>query len=111
VWVTAGAVFDAIVDLRARSRTYGHWFGCRLDARNFRRIYIPRGFAHGYMTLEPGTEFQYKVDAFYAPEADSGICWNDPDIGVAWPACAAGPLLSAKDRRLPAWKDFRTPFI
>lgn len=111
VWVTAGAAFDVIVDLRASSATYGKWFGRRLDARNFQRLYIPRGFAHGYVTLEPGTEFQYKVDNLYASEADSGILWNDPDIGVAWPDCADISTLSAKDRRLPAWKHFRTPFV
>jgi len=108
VWVTRGAVFDVAVDLRAASATYGKWFGCRLDAENFLRLYIPRGFAHGYMTLEPGTEFQYKVDAPYTPRADSGIRWNDPDLAVTWPEL--DPILSPKDRTLQLWRDFQTPF-
>lgn len=108
VWVTRGAVFDVAVDLRASSPTHGKWFGCRLDAENFARLYIPRGFAHGYMTLEPDTEFQYKVDAPYAPQSDSGIRWNDPDLAVAWPDCV--PILSSKDQALPLWRDFQTPF-
>lgn len=108
VWVTAGAVFDVVVDLRAGSATYGKWFGYRLDARDCARLFIPRGFAHGYMTLEPGTEFQYKVDAPYSPEHDGGVRWNDPDLGVAWPDME--PVLSAKDQTLPLWQAFRTPF-
>ena len=108
VWVTRGAVFDVAVDLRASSSTFGRWFGCRLDTENFMRLYIPRGFAHGYMTLEPGTEFQYKVDAPYMPEADRGIRWNDPDLAVAWPDRI--PILSSKDQTLPLWRNFRTPF-
>ena len=108
VWVTRGAVFDVAVDLRAASPTYGKWFGCRLDEDNFMRLYIPRGFAHGYMTLEPGTEFQYKVDAPYAPQADGGLRWNDPDLAVAWPDMS--PILSLKDQALPLWREFQTPF-
>ena len=108
VWVTRGAVFDVVLDLRASSPTYGKWFGCRLDAENFMRLYIPQGFAHGYMTLEPNTEFQYKVDALYAPRSESGIRWNDSDLAVAWPDFV--PIMSPKDQALPLWRDFQTPF-
>lgn len=111
VWVTRGSVFDVAVDLRAGSPTYGKWYGCELSERNFARLFVPRGFAHGYMTLEPGTEFQYKVDAYYSPERDAGIAWDDPDLGITWPDIApALPILSDKDRRLPRLRDFQSPF-
>jgi len=108
VWVTAGSVYDVAVDLRAGSPTYGKWYAVTLSASNFRRLLVPRGFAHGYMTLEPGTEFQYKVDAYYAPELDAGIIWNDPDLAIPWPDIP--PVLSDKDTALPRLRDFRTPF-
>ncbi len=108
VWVSRGAVYDVAVDVRNGSPTYGKWFGCRLDERNRKRLFVPHGFAHGYMTLEPGTEFQYKVDNFYSPEHDGGLRWNDPDLGIAWPDLE--PVLSAKDKELPLFRDFRSPF-
>jgi len=108
VWVTRGAVFDVAVDLRTNSPTYGKSFSCRLDAENCQRLFVPRGFAHGYMTLEPGTEFQYKVDNVYSPSHDSGILWNDPALGIEWPGL--DPVLSAKDKILPRLADFNSPF-
>ena len=108
VWVTRGAVYDVAVDMRADSSTYGQWFSCRLDERNRKRLFVPHGFAHGYMTLEPGTEFQYKVDNFYSPEHDGGIRWNDPDLYISWPD--QQPILSAKDTVLPFLRDFVSPF-
>ncbi len=108
VWVTAGAVCDVVVDIRAGSPTYGRWFKIELSACNFKRLFIPKGFAHGYQTLEPNTEFQYKVDAFYSPEHDAGIAWNDPDLDIDWPE--ADPVLSDKDVNLPTWSDFSSPF-
>lgn len=108
VWVTRGAVYDVAVDLRKGSPTFGHWFGCTLTADNFQRLFVPRGFAHGYMTLEPGTEFQYKVDAYYAPQHDRGIAWDDPDLGITWPDIA--PVLSDRDRTHPRLADFDSPF-
>ena len=108
VWVTRGAVYDVAVDLRASSPTFGSWFGVELTAQNFLRLYVPRGFAHGYLTLEAGTEFHYKVDAYYAPEHDCGIAWNDPDLGISWPE--ASLILSEKDAALPRLSGITTPF-
>lgn len=108
VWVTRGAVYDVAVDLRASSPTFGTWFGVELTAENFLRLYVPRGFAHGYVVLEAGTEFHYKVDAYYAPEHDRGILWSDPDLGILWPE--VNPVLSEKDASLPCFGEIATPF-
>ncbi len=109
VWVTRGRVLDVVVDLRRGSPTYARHFAVELSGENMLRLFVPRGFAHGYLTLSPEVEFLYKVDAAYAPQADSGIIWNDPDLAVAWPVAA--PVLSAKDRALPAFKVFNSPFV
>jgi len=109
VWVVRGRVLDVAVDLRRDSPTFGKSFCVELSAENMQRLFIPRGFAHGYVTLAPDTEFLYKVDAPYAPQADAGILWSDPDLGIAWPV--AEPVLSAKDRQLPRLKDFASPFV
>lgn len=113
VWVTRGAVVDVIVDIRKGSPSYGRWGQLRLTARNFRRLFIPAGFAHAYMTLAEHTEFMYKVDAPYAPETEGGICWNDPDLAVNWPQVWEGaePGLSAKDRAQPLFRDLDSPFV
>ena len=108
VWVIRGAVFDVAVDLRNGSPTYSKSFSRILSAENTLRLFIPRGFAHGYMTLEPGTEFCYKVDAYYAPAAEGGLRWNDPDLNIPWPN--AEPILSDKDRELPLLRDLASPF-
>lgn len=108
IWVTKGSVFDVAVDLRVGSPTYGQWEAFVLTADNFLRLFVPKGFAHGYMTLEPGTEVQYKVDAYHAPANDGGIIWNDPDLKITWPAL--GPILSQKDEHLPSLRDFESPF-
>lgn len=113
VRVSRGAVFDVAVDLRQGSPTFAKWYGAVLSAANFKQLLIPRGFAHGYLTLEPDTEFLYKVDAPYSPELDAGLAWNDPDLAVAWPLAEHGiaaPVLSDKDQRLPSWADFVSPF-
>jgi dTDP-4-dehydrorhamnose 3,5-epimerase len=109
VWVVRGAVLDVAVDLRRGSPAYGRHFAVELSAANMLRLFVPRGFAHGYLTLTPGTEFLYKVDNVYAPEADAGVLWNDPDLGIAWPEAA--PVLSAKDRQLPRLRDLDNPFV
>ncbi|MGE4297582.1 MAG: dTDP-4-dehydrorhamnose 3,5-epimerase [Desulfovibrionaceae bacterium] len=109
VRVSAGAVYDVVVDLRVGSPTYGAWYGLELSAANFVQLFIPRGFAHGYWTLTPDVEFQYMVDAYYAPDHDAGLVWNDPDLAVTWPGDA--PILSAKDAALPRFKDFASPFV
>lgn len=109
VWVTRGAVYDVAVDLRAGSPTYGHWHGQVLSEQNMLRFFLPRGFAHAYLTLEPGTEFQYKVDNYYAPEAEGGVRWDDPGLAIRWPVTS--PLLSAKDQALPLMETLQSPFV
>ena len=106
-----GAIFDVAVDIRMRSPTYGQWVGTELSAENDRQLFIPVGFAHGFMTLEPDTEVFSKVTDFYSPACDGGLLWNDPDIGVEWPALPdAPPLLSEKDEKLPRLSQFESPF-
>jgi len=109
VRVTRGAVFDVVVDLRKGSPAFGRWESFTLSAENHLQLLIPAGLAHGYMTLEPDTDFLYKVDRFYSPEHDGGILCDDPDLGIAWPAIS--PILSEKDTRLPRLKDFVSPFV
>lgn len=109
VWVVRGAVYDVAVDLRAGSPTYKKWFGIELSEDNFLRLMVPRGFAHGYVTLTDDAEFMYKVDAPYSPADDGGIAWNDPEIGVDWPI--ADPILSEKDARQPLLAEVGTPFL
>ncbi len=106
--VTRGCILDVVVDLRKESPTFMQWRSFELCAENFTMLYVPAGFAHGFCTLAPDTHVQYKVDAPYAPEADSGIIWNDPQIGITWPVTA--PVLSAKDAALPSLSDNPSPF-
>ena len=108
--VLRGSIFDVAVDLRIGSPTYGHWVGETLTAEGGEQLFVPRGFAHGYCTLEPNTEVAYKVDGFYAPECDAGLAWNDPTIGITWPIAPEEAILSDKDKRLPAFADFVSPF-
>lgn len=109
VWVTRGAVFDVAVDLRVGSPTYKQWYGIELSETNFLRLMVPRGFAHGYVTLTEDAEFMYKVDAPYAPTKDAGIAWDDPDIGVSWPV--TDPILSEKDADQPRLAAVGSPFV
>ena len=81
----AGALWDAILDLRPASPSFGKWFAAELSAENRRMMYVPRGFAHGFLTLAPNTEALYLVSAFYAPERERGVRWNDPRFAIAWP--------------------------
>jgi dTDP-4-dehydrorhamnose 3,5-epimerase len=106
--VTAGAVWDVVVDLRRGSKTYGRWEGFELTAANKKMIFVPRGCAHGFCTLAPDTEVMYKVDHPYSREHDGGIRWDDPELAIPWPV--DGPILSAKDRALPLLSDFHSPF-
>lgn len=104
VRVTAGAVFDVAVDVRRGSPTFGRWFGVELSAANRRMLFIPKGFAHGFLSLSDGTEFLYKCSAVYDPASERGIAWDDPALGIAWPLTTA-PTLSDRDRRWPRLAD------
>lgn len=105
-----GSVLDVAVDVRKGSPTYGRWVSAELSAENGDQLYVPIGFAHGFVTLKPDTEVIYKVSEFYDPASDGGLRWNDPEIGVAWPVPPTGPVLSWKDQRLPLLKAFESPF-
>jgi dTDP-4-dehydrorhamnose 3,5-epimerase len=97
---TKGAIFDVAVDIRKGSATFRKWFGIELSAENKKQLLVPKGFAHGFMTLTDDVEVQYKVDELYAPDCDRGILWNDPAIGIMWPIDIM-PVLSAKDEKAP----------
>lgn len=100
-----GAIFDVAVDLRRQSPTYGQWVAAELSAENGDQLFVPAGYGHAYLTLTPDCEVVYKVDAHYAPQADGGVIWNDPQIGIVWPDGGDAPLLSEKDQRLPRLAD------
>ena len=103
--VTRGAVFDVAVDVRRGSPTFGRHVTVELTADNWKQILVPKGFAHGFVTLEPNTEVMYKVTAFYAPDCDRGIRWDDPALGIRWPVDPADVTLSDKDRNQPLLAD------
>lgn len=103
VHCTRGAVLDVAVDLRKSSPTYKQWVGVELSEENKKQLLIPRGFGQGFVTLTDHVEFMYKADNYYAPQADAGIRWNDPTIGVDWGI--ADPILSEKDTKSPWFAD------
>jgi dTDP-4-dehydrorhamnose 3,5-epimerase len=107
---TRGEIFDVVVDIRKGSPTHGEWYGVELTAENKKQLLVPKGFAHGFMTLTENTEVQYKVDEMYSPECDSGIAWNDPSIGVKWPMDIK-PVLSEKDENAPQLEEANNDFI
>lgn len=100
-----GVVLDVAVDLRHNSPTYKQWIAVKLSADNFKQLLIPRGFGHGFVTLTDDVEFLYKADNYYAPEAESGILWNDPDIGIEWGL--DNPILSTKDKNNKCLKELK----
>ncbi len=108
--VVRGAVWDVAVDIRVGSPTFGQWVGVELTADNFRQVYIPTGFAHGFCVLSDEAEILYKTSAVYSPAHERGIAWNDPQLAVAWPVTE--PLLSDRDRRAGSLADYlaETPF-
>jgi dTDP-4-dehydrorhamnose 3,5-epimerase len=110
VSVIRGRILDVAVDIRQGSPTFGRHVSIELSAESERLLYIPVGFAHGYVTLEDDVGVMYKVSDYYAPAHDRGICWNDPDIGIPWPFKEAEIITSDKDRRLPSLKEFASPF-
>ena len=103
VRVTAGAIFDVIVDLRPDSDTSAHWFGIELSAANHRSLFIPKGVAHGFQTLVDGAEVLYQMSVPYHPAASQGFLWSDRTLGIDWPD-PAGAILSERDRLLPTWR-------
>lgn len=111
VRVVAGSVYDVVIDLRKNSPTFGKWYGVVLSAQNKRQFFVPKGFAHGFLTLEDNTEFLYKCTDYYAPQYDSGILWNDKDVAVDWRLNEFGILeeeltLSEKDRKQQTLKEY-----
>jgi dTDP-4-dehydrorhamnose 3,5-epimerase len=97
VRVLVGEIFDVAVDIRRSSPTFGKWFGVNLSAENRKQLYIPVGFAHGFLVLSDWAEVLYKTTDFYAPECDRVIIWNDPTIDIEWPLDGVEPILSRKD--------------
>ena len=102
---TRGALFDVVVDLRRESPSYGRWAGVELSADNHRALYVPQGCAHGFQTLVEDTEAYYLVSAFYAPEAEGGLSWRDPEVGIDWPLPPT--VISPKDAAWPPLQDIK----
>ena len=104
-----GAIFDVAVDIRKGSPTFGHWEGYELTEENGHQLYVPVGFAHGFVTLNPGSELVYKCTDYYAPQAEGSIRWDDPTIGIEWPF-AEKIILNERDAVAPLLRDLKTPF-
>ena len=105
-----GSLFDVAVDIRIGSPTYGQWHGEVLSSENGRQLYIPAGFAHGFMTLEDDTEIVYKCSDFYAPECEGAVRFDDPDISIEWPQIDGSAIISEKDMRANMLRDMVSPF-
>lgn len=108
--VLRGAVRDVVVDARVGSPTYGRWVAEELSAGNGAQMLVPRGFLHGFVTLEDDTQVLYKVDNPYDAASDGAVAWDDPDLGIDWGIDPARAILSAKDRVAPRFRDWRSPF-
>ena len=109
VRVVQGAVFDVAVDIRKSSATFGQWVGVELSADNHRQLWVPPGFAHGFLVLSESAEFLYKTTDYYAPQHERCIAWNDPQLAIAWPDIGMAPLLSAKDAKGMALSEAEWP--
>lgn len=105
-----GSIMDYAIDLRAGSPTYGEYFAAELSAENGAQLFVPVGYGHAFVTLEPDTEVVYKVSDIYAPDCDGGIRWDDPTIAIDWPLPPQGATLSDKDKALPTLDAFDSPF-
>ena len=105
-----GKVLDVVVDIRKNSKTYGQHFTTELSGENKKQVFIPRGFAHGFLVLSDSAIFAYKVDNTYAPEHDAGIRWNDPIVNIPWGISESEVLVSKKDAQLPFFTEFDSPF-
>jgi len=104
-----GAIFDVAVDIRKGSPTFGDWAGYELTEENGHQLYVPVGFAHGFLTLKPESEIVYKCTDYYAPQAEGSIRWDDPSIDIEWPL-SENIILNERDAIAPLLKDFETPF-
>ncbi|MEL6360696.1 MAG: dTDP-4-dehydrorhamnose 3,5-epimerase [Pseudomonadota bacterium] len=111
VRVIRGRIFDVVVDVRKGSPTYGKWVGAELSAENRAQLLAPRGFLHGFMTLEPDCLVAYKVSAFYDGPSDGGVRFDSPDLGIAWPGPTDKAVLSDKDKAAPDFSAFESPFV
>ena len=107
VRVVTGAVYDVAVDIRPDSATYGKWFGVTLSGENKKQLWVPRGFAHGYLVLEDNTIFSYKCDNYYRQESENGIRYDDPDLSIQWPMDPNSFVISEKDKILGSLKDLK----
>jgi len=105
-----GSILDVAVDIRTGSPTLGRWVSAVLTAEKGEQIFVPKGFAHGFLTLEPNTEVCYKVTNYYSGAHDGGLRWNDPDFAIDWGVAPNDVVLSDKDAAAPFWRDFQTPF-
>lgn len=103
-----GAIFDVVVDVRKGSPSYGNWFGVILSAENGKQLWIPTGFLHGFMTLQPNSEIVYKCSEYYAPKHDGAVRWDS--CGIKWPTNQTKPIISEKDEEAQRFSDFETPF-
>ncbi|MDT9001338.1 dTDP-4-dehydrorhamnose 3,5-epimerase [Paucibacter sp. APW11] len=108
VRVVSGAVFDVAVDMRRSSPNFGRWEGVELSADNHRQLWIPPGFAHGFLVLSDSADFLYKTTDVYAPQCEGAVRWDDPAIGIQWPDAGVTPLLAEKDRTAPLLAEART---
>jgi dTDP-4-dehydrorhamnose 3,5-epimerase len=110
VRVLRGAILDVVLDLRRRSPTFGKHVSVKLDSESDEQLLVPKGFAHGFCTLEPQTTVLYKVDEVYSPDHDGGVYWADPELGIEWPVKISEAQLSAKDRALPSFGQLASVF-
>ena len=101
VRVVTGSVFDVVVDIRPESTTYGNWYGVELSSENGFQLFVPKGFAHGYLVLEDNTIFAYKCDQYYSKASEGGIKFDDPNLNIKWPSLDMAYIVSVKDRILP----------